>query len=99
MMMKEVTQVEGKNEEVQIKKRKQEVPAIMKMRVEAPKAMIKNQGNMNQKMAPGVQEDQIMSPILEAQDNQTNEVQSKTVDHQIQTQEEIKEEMMKIPVL
>ena len=99
MMMKEVTQVEGKNEEVQIKKRKQEVPAIMKMRAEAPKAMIKNQGNMNQKMAPGVQEDQIMSHILEAQDNQTNEVQSKTADHQIQNQEEIKEEMMKIPVL
>jgi hypothetical protein len=84
-MTNELTQVVGKNEEVQIKKKKQEVPAIMKMKVEAQKAMIKILGNTN---------------LKKAQDNQNNEVQSKTVVYQTQNQDGIKGEipMMKIPL-
>lgn len=94
MMMNELTQVAEKSGEVQIKKMKLEVPDIMKVKVEAPKAMIKILGNMNQKMCPGVQEGQIMCHTqAEAQDNQINEVQSKTFDHQIQNQDGISEEI------
>ena len=70
------------------------VPNIIKVKVEAPKAMIKIQGNMNQKMCPGLQEGQIMCHIQEeAQNNQNNEVQNKAFKHQIQNQDGISEEI------
>ena len=94
MMMNELTQVAEKSGEVQIKKMRLEVPDIMKVKVEAPKAMIKILGSMTLKMCPGVQEGQIICHIqAEARDNQINEVQSKTFDHQIQNQDEIIEEI------
>ena len=91
MKRKGWTQADEKNAEVPIKMRKQEVPAIMRMKAEALKAMIRNQEDM---ILTGAQEGQTMVHIpAEAPDNQNNEVQSKKADHQSLIQDEIQEEI------
>lgn len=81
MTMTELIPVVGKNEDLQIKKRKQEVLGIMRMKAEVLKTMTRSQGNMNLKR---LQEGRTIHHIrAEAQDNQSNEVQNKKVDLQI----------------
>ena len=60
MTRKEWTRADGKNVEVHIKKRKQEVHAIMRMKAEALKAMTRNREGM---ILTGAQEVQIMVHI------------------------------------
>ena len=90
-MMIELIRVGGKNVEVHLKKRKQEVLAIMRMIAEAQKAMTRNQEGMN---LTGAQEGQIMDPTQAgAPDNQNNEASNKKPDQQIQIQDEVRDEI------